>query len=188
MHKLLKIVATLALVLVAACVTVNIYFPAAELQKDAERVVKQAYGIEEQKAPEEGSSLSPGLLDILGPATAHAQNYVELSNATTRGLEQQVVATTKQLAPYFSSGNVGLDNSGFAVLRDKGGLDMKQLGQVNRLVASDHKFKAELYKEKAKAAGTPGKVGDVQSIYANLWKQYAASGTWIQSGGSWAQK
>lgn len=188
MKRMAKITAVLALMLTAACVTVNIYFPAAEVQKDAERVVKQAYGIEEDKAPAEGSWLHPGLLDLFGPTTAHAQDYVNLSNAATRGLEKEVTATTRQLAPYYASGNVGIDSNGFAVLRDKGGLDMKSVGQVNRLVAADRQLKTALYQEKAKAAGTPGKVGEVQAIYAKLWQSYAAGGTWVQTGGGWTQK
>lgn len=188
MNKCMKIMAALALLLTAACVTVNIYFPAAEVQKDAERVVKQAYGIDEEKTPAEGSWLRPGLLDLLGPQTAHAQDYVNLSNATTRGLEQQVTDITRQLAPYFKSGNVGIAADGYAALRDKGGLDMKQVGQVNRLVASDRQAKSALYQEKAKAAGTPDKVGEVQDIYAKLWQKHAASGTWVQSGSGWSQK
>jgi hypothetical protein len=197
---MLKIATLLALAALAACVTVNIYFPAAEVRQDAERVVKEAYGIQvTTPAPEgdaqqgtgAGSWLSPGvrqLLDILGPATASAQDYVNLNNAATRGLEAQVKDVTGSLAPYYASGNVGIDADGFATLRDNAGLDVKQVGQVNRLVAQDRAAKTALYKEKASAAGTPDKAAEVQRIYADLWKKYAASGTWVQNGSSWAKK
>lgn len=190
MKRFFRVSAVMALLLTAACVTVNIYFPAAEIQKDAERVVKQAYGIEveEGEAPGEGSWLRPDILELFGPSIAHAQDYVNLSNAATRGLESDVTATTQALAPYFSAGNVGIDASGFAALRDKSGLDMKQVGQVNRLVAADRKLKTALYQEKAKAAGTPDKVADVQGIFAQLWQRHVAAGTWIQTGSGWSQK
>ncbi|MBU1248669.1 MAG: YdbL family protein [Proteobacteria bacterium] len=187
MRIIFKTTVMLAMLLTAACVTVNIYFPAAEVQKDAERVVKEAYGIE-VTPPKEGSWLSPDLLEFFGPTTAYAADYVNLTNAATRGLEAQLTANTQQLASFFASGAVGLDNDGFAILRDKGGLDMQAVGQVNRLVAADRSIKGDLYMEKAKAAGTPDKVGEVQQIYADLWKKYAAPGTYIQSGGGWSQK
>lgn len=184
MKRLFRVQAVLALLAMTACVTVNIYFPAAEVKKDAERVVKEVYGIEgEEAAPEESS-----WLEILGPASAHAQDYTSLSNAATRGLEQQLKQNHSQLAKYYASGNVGLDASGYATLRDNSGLSVQDVGQVNRLVQNDRGLKQQLYQEKAKAAKTPDQVGKVEAIYADLWKRMASPGTYIQSGGGWSQK
>lgn len=179
-----KVSVALVLLLVTACVTVNIYFPAAEVRQDAERVVKEAYGIEvEEDRPGAGS-----LLDIFGPAEACAQDYVNLNNAATRGAEQKVIGNTKQLTPYYNAGNVGIDSGGFAVLRTQEGLGMQDVAAAQRLVQQDKQYKMDLYKAKAEAAGTPGKVGEVQRIYADVWRQYAQSGWWIQDGGGWRQK
>ncbi len=183
-----KISAALVLLLAAACVTVNIYFPAAEVRQDAERVVKEAYGIEVQEGQEGQDGGSSGL-HLFGPTEAYAQDYVNLNNAATRGAEQKVIGNTKQLTPFFQPGNVGLDSGGFAALRTQEGLAMPDVAAVQRLVQQDKQYKMDLYKAKAEAAGTPGKVGEVQSIYAEVWKQYAQSGWWIQdANGGWRQK
>ncbi|MEF2145520.1 MAG: DUF1318 domain-containing protein [Desulfovibrionaceae bacterium] len=187
MKRLFRIQTVLAMLLFTACVTVNIYFPAAEVKKDAERVVKEVYGIENQPAGGETTPQEGTLLELFGPSVAHAQDYASLSNSVTRGIEQQLGQNYQQLAPYYASGNVGIDQDGFAVLRDKNGLDMQQIGQINRLVAADRNLKTQLYQEKARAAQSPDKVGQVQSIYADIWKSYAAPGTWVQNGG-WSQK
>ncbi|MGE4554393.1 MAG: DUF1318 domain-containing protein [Desulfovibrionaceae bacterium] len=197
MQRFVKSTVALALLLTAACVTVNIYFPAAEVRKDAERVVKEAYGLPgdatqpapaQPAAPAVSPTSSPSGLNLLGPASAWAQDYQSLSNAATRGAEQQVVANTRQLAPYFAKGNVGLDANGFAVLRSQDGLDLKQLAEAQRLAQQDKAFKQQLYRAKAEAAGTPGKAGEVQRIYAEVWKQYAQKGWWVQDSGGWRQK
>ncbi|SKA73687.1 Protein of unknown function [Paucidesulfovibrio gracilis DSM 16080] len=188
MRRLFQIQGVFILLLVTACVTVNIYFPAAELKRDAEKVVKRVYGIEGQEEQESQES-APGQswLELLGPSVAHAQDYQSFSNSVTRGIEQQLGQVYKQLKPFYASGNVGLDQNGFATLRDKSGLNMQQIGSINRLISQDRSLKQQLYQEKAKAAQTPGKAGKVQAIYADIWKGYAASGTWIQDGG-WRQK
>ena len=50
MKKATLVQAVLAALLAAACVTVNIYFPAAEVKQDAERVVQDVYGVEQPKS------------------------------------------------------------------------------------------------------------------------------------------
>jgi hypothetical protein len=188
MKRLFKVQAALVMLLVTACVTVNIYFPAAEIKKDAEDVVKSVYGIEGQQKPGTEAPKEGSWLNVIGPKEAFAQDYKSLSNSVTRGIGEQLKQLYPQLKPYLASGNMGLDENGFAVLRDKSGLNMQQVGEINRLAAQDRSLKMQLYQEKAKAAQTPDKVGDVQAIYADVWKGFAEPGTWIQDGGGWKQK
>ncbi|MGE4291743.1 MAG: DUF1318 domain-containing protein [Desulfovibrio sp.] len=188
MKRLFRIQAAVVLLLVTACVTVNIYFPAAEIKKDAESVVKDVYGIEGPSAPKGENPTEGSWLNIFAPKEAFAQDYRSLSNSVTRGIGQQLKQLYPQLRPYLLAGNMGFDNDGFAVLRDKSGLNMQQVGEINRLATQDKQLKTQLYQEKAKAAQTPDKVAQVQAIYADVWKGFAEPGTWIQNGGSWKQK
>lgn len=194
MRRLLKAQAMLVLLLVTACVTVNIYFPAAEIKKDAENVVKSVYGIEggtparpESEDPTRGVKES-SWLRLFGPAEALAQDYRSLSNAVTRGIGAQLRELYPRLRPYLMSGNMGFDENGFAVLRDKSGLGIQQIGEINRLAAQDRKLKTQLYQEKAKAAQTPDKADEVGAIYAGIWKGYAEPGTWVMEQGKWRRK
>jgi len=79
----------LALALVAACVTVNIYFPAATVEKTADQIVSDVYG-EKPPEPENGAPGEPkpsseartrpalasrlaDLIERIGPAEAQAE-------------------------------------------------------------------------------------------------------------------
>lgn len=175
--------------LVAACVTVNIYFPAAEVNQAADKIVDDVYGAPEAQQEQEPTSSLPAMLAALfGPATAHAQDATTVSNAAIRGLKDQIAQHHKQLAPYYGSGNVGIAADGSLVLRNNAGLSVQQVAGVKRLIAADNAARASLYAEVARALNTQ-EVGKVQAVFADKWRSKAQAGWWVQGGnGSWAQK
>ncbi len=182
-----------ALFLLYACVTVNIYFPAAEVEKAAENIVQDVYGTQEEQKKEKGpdsSSCLETLLAWLAPAPAHAADASTVSNAAIRGLKSQIAQNHAQLAPYYQQGNVGIDNQGFVAIRTTDGLGIQQVAQLKRLVASDNQARSQLYQEVAKALGVEtGQVGKVQDIFAREWQAKAPQGYWIQdAGGGWRMK
>ena len=89
------------LALVAGCVTVNVYFPAAQVEKTAERIVDEVY--QEKKEPprqeptekprssDDGDTIR-GIVRLarFGPAPAHAEDATTVSNAAIRGLKDQI--------------------------------------------------------------------------------------------------
>ena len=181
--------------LVAACVTVNIYFPAAQVEQAADRIVDDVYGT--QPAPEKEqkptSALASGLLavlDALGPAAAHAQDATSVSNAAIRGHKQRIAENHQQLAPFYASGNVGIGNDGDLVVRTTDGLALPQVAGLKRLVAADNAERAALYEQVAAALNLdPGQVGRVRGIFAAKWRDKAEPGWWVQADdGSWNRK
>ncbi len=187
--RTLAVLAVLALV--GACVTVNIYFPAAEVNKAADRIVDDVYGSAPEPAPApQGpqSSLRMLLASLLTPATAYAQDATTVSNAAIRGLNDQIARNHQQLAPYYASGNVGIASDGSLVLRDTAGLSVPQVAGVKRLIAADNAARASLYAEVAAALNTQ-ETGKVQAVFAAKWRDKAQSGWWIQGDdGSWRRK
>lgn len=177
------------LLLLGACVTVNIYFPAAEVEKAAENIVNDVYKEGEQQNPDDSSSLEV-LLAWFAPSVAHAADASTVSNAAIRNLKQRITGNHSKLAPFYKKGNVGIDNQGFLVLRNKDGLNIQQVAQLKRLINTDNQLRRQLYQEVAKALGIKqGQVGKVQDIFAREWQSKAPAGYWIQSGnGSWKQK
>ncbi|NJB68959.1 uncharacterized protein YdbL (DUF1318 family) [Desulfobaculum xiamenense] len=182
--------------MLAACVTVNIYFPAAEVRQAADKIVDDVYGATPQKtpAPESpkakpgDSSALPTILALLGPRAAHAQDATTVSNAAIRGLKDQIQNDHTALVPYYTSGHVGIGRDGSLALRDGGGLNMQQLAQVKRLIAADNSTRAALYAEVAKALQTT-ETDKVRAIFADTWRAKAAAGWWIQDdSGAWRQK
>jgi lipopolysaccharide export LptBFGC system permease protein LptF len=73
-----------------SCVTVNIYFPAAEIKKQAEEIVDEVY--KDKKDPggakDKTSSSLQRFISWLGPRVAYAEDYTSISNASIRGLKK----------------------------------------------------------------------------------------------------
>lgn len=188
--RTLAVLAVLAFV--GACVTVNIYFPAAEVNKAADKIVEDVYGTAGEPAKEQkqgpSSSLPMLLASFFAPAPAHAQDATTVSNAAIRGLNEQVAANHQQLAPYYASGNVGVAADGSVALRDTAGLSVPQVAGLKRLIAADNAARQSLYAEVAKALNTP-ETGKVQAVFAAKWRDKAQPGWWIQGDdGAWRQK
>ena len=184
----IKLTASLfALMLMVSCVTVNIYFPAAQVEQRADEIVSKAYEEVEEQEPAEDDQSSLSLSRILawfGPAEAHA------SSAVTRGLESEVAANFAQLAPYFDTGNLGFDNQGYIAIRNMDGISMQDQGKVRLLVDKDNKTREELYRAVAEEEGAdPSHFDRVKQIFAADWQERAKPGWWVQDGsGGWRQK
>ena len=192
-HLHLKMTAVCLSCLLAACVTVNIYFPAAEVQKTADEIVDDIYGPPSgQDSPsQEDQSFLWHFLDALGPAkVCAAESATQVSNAAIRGLKAQMRQNHKQLEPFYNSGAVGITNQGLLTIRESSSLSLAQKGTLRSLVKKDNEAREQLYAEVAKALDLkPNQVADVQEIFARTWQEKAESGWWIQKdNGEWVQK
>ncbi|THB62847.1 MAG: DUF1318 domain-containing protein [Desulfovibrio sp.] len=189
--------ATIMALSVIACVTVNIYFPAAEVQRVADDYTDDVYGSLNTAPPAETPDPSDdsSCLEIflarvgswIGPAQAHAQDATTVTNSAIRGLKDQNIANLQQLTPYLDGGYVGINNSGLLEERTTDGLDMQQVSAVRQLIAADNQVRQQLFVEVAGAMGIdPSQVSQVQDIFSQTWRQKAPS-TWpVQDdGGSW---
>lgn len=190
-----------AFALIAACVTVNIYFPAAKVEKTAEKIVDEVY--QEKKAPapaeqkEKPQSRNDGdVSDIairlarLGPAPAFAEEATTVSNAAIRALKDQIAQRHQELLPFYQQGKVGITKDGFLEVRGTEGLALPQVAALKRLVDADNAARRQLYEEVAKALNLkPEQVPQVRQIFAKQWRDKAQSGWWVQGdNGQWARK
>lgn len=174
-----------------ACVTVNIYFPAAKVEKTADEIVKDVYeGVEkEPPAKPGGSSSLLMLLAWLGPCQAHAADATSVSNASIRALKENIKERMGQLAPYLSQGNLGIDKRGYLAERGTQGLSVQQVAQMKRLVNADNADRSRLYEEVARALNQPQNAGKVEGVFAGKWRSEAPGGWWIQEdNGNWRKK
>ncbi len=187
---------TLGFVLVfAACVTVNIYFPAAAIQKAADEIVDDVRGTKDQKQPEEKkndkqSSIIDSLRGIIGPKEAHAQINIEVSTPAIRSLKQAMAANFPQLKPFYDRGAIGENNMGFVEPRDTGSLSLKDKADLNRVVSQENGNRNALYNEIMKANKLAAdSLPKIQRIFANSWRGKSQPGWWIQNdGGGWEKK
>lgn len=173
--------------LVAACVTVNIYFPAAAVEKTADEIVDDVYKQGDQGGQ---SLLMQRMLAWFGPGQAHAQDQAtEVSNSAIRGLKEQIASRHAQLVPFYEQGVVGITNDGLLEVLDTGGLPLNQVAAVKRLAQADNADRNTLYQEVAKALNVPDQKDKVQEIFADKWRDKAAAGWKIQNDkGQWTSK
>ena len=179
----------LALALLS-CITVNIYFPEAEVKKAAEDIVNDVRGTDKEKKDEikkdavaesAGFSLFPAL---------YAQQATEVTTPGIRALKEAMKSRLVQLVPHYDAGRVGEATTGFLQTLNEEGLSLQDRSVLRKLVSDENKDRKELYAEVAKALNVdPGKIADVQKIFADQWIGTARAGWMVQKpDGSWAKK
>ncbi len=189
--KLLLATVTL---LLTACVTVNIYFPAAEVQKAAEEIAKQVRGTappaEEQQPARDNQSKMDIFRNISPVATALAADELTVSNATIRQLKARMKQRYQKLAPFFRKGILGEKADGFLVIRNSNGLDLRTKTQVKRLVQAENSDRKALYAAVAQAMKIPAsQITRIAAIFAKQWQNTAPKGTWLETQpGKWVKK
>ncbi len=191
---------TLASILIAACVTINVYFPAAAAEKAADRVIDEVWG-KQKSAPaqnEQSSTFAPGaqrmllaaaggVLNFIIPA-AHAQADLNVSTPEVRAITASMEGRHGSLTKYYSSGAVGLTADGMIEVRDQNAIPLPERNTARKLVADENKDRAALYAEIAKANGHPEWEGEIRDTFAKRWIAKAQSGWYYQDGGAWTQK
>jgi uncharacterized protein YdbL (DUF1318 family) len=186
------LVALLAALLVS-CVTVNIYFPAAAIQKAADEIVEDV-----RRAPPQSPEAKPDKTSRLdgvwpvgfGPAPAHAAVDLDVSTPAIRGLRASMASRFPQLRPLYDKGAIGEANDGLVAARDTGALGLRERADLNRLVDQENTDRRALYGEIIRANNLdPGTLGEVQRLFANSWRTKSAPGWWIQrDDGQWVKK
>lgn len=192
-------------VLLAACVTVNVYFPAAAAQSAADQIIDTI--TQGQKAPPpqgqsqpkpQGSTVMPSqsiLVAALGTAlnalipAAQAQNAnLDINTPEVRAIVGSLTNRHGELRPYFASGAIGLTADGHVDVRDQNAIPLAERAKVKSLVSDENRDRDALYTEVAKANGHPEWKSDIQNTFAKRWIAKADAGTWYQDGGAWKQK
>ena len=196
-----------AAVLVTACVTINVYFPAAEAKAAAREFVEKVIGEEAViPAPREGdtpggqsASLMPARilaaridwLSLVGIGAAHAQSQpdITLQTPAIQAIQARMAGRfDAELRAGFDAGALGFGSDGTIVVRDAGQLALKDRVAVNQAVAQDNRDRKAVYREVAVANGHPEWESQIREVFARQWVASARPGWWYQSGGSWKQK
>jgi uncharacterized protein YdbL (DUF1318 family) len=184
----------LLMVLLVSCVTVNIYFPAAAIQKAADQIVDDVRKTPEPKPeqkPDKSSLLDRVLVVRLGPAEAQAAAVdVNVSTPAIRNIRASLANRFPQLQPLYGKGAIGETNTGLIAARDIGALSLKEKADVNRLVEQENADRQALYTEIIRANNLdPSQLGEIQRLFANSWRDKSAPGWWIQQdNGQWGRK
>ena len=192
---MLKRAAVLIAFLANACVTVNIYFPAAAVERAADEIVKETWGSRTESAPrEQPRSLLPAAWKLVSVSLideVFAQEAdINISNPAIRALKDSIKNRSGSIKPFMDRGNVGLTKDGLLTVRTTEGLSLKERAEVQQLVDAENRDRESLYVEIAKANNFPlESVAKIRSIFAKSWVEQAQPGWWIQDEqGKWKKK
>jgi uncharacterized protein YdbL (DUF1318 family) len=198
----------LGFALLAGCVTVNVYFPAAEAQRAADKIIDAVTGsaaVPPAQAPESKPqttppaepppsadrhvSATPGsvllaaagrALELLVPAAdAQEQANLDISTPQIRAIIASMRERFQQhLQPFFASGAVGLTADGTLAVRDPSSVPLAQRATLVRLVAQQNQDLSLLYGEVARANGHPEWASDIRNVFAQRWAVRAHQKGW----------
>lgn len=184
--------------LLSACVTINVYFPAAEAKEAAREFVEKVIDDKTEAKPggnggmavlEQRFDLDPWILLGIGSARAQGAPDITIKTPAIQAIQARMESRFNDtLRAGFDSGALGFTSDGLISVRDAGKLELKDRVAMNAAVADDNRDRKAVYREVAVANGHPEWESQIRDVFARQWIDSARSGWWYQSGGGWKQK
>jgi hypothetical protein len=193
------------LLLLSACVTINIYFPAAAAEKAADRIIQDVWGEQppgqttpeegktpESPAPDKSSALTPGwrqaalglLLTRVFPPAQAAEADIDISTPAIRRIQDAMKRRHERLEPHYASGAIGVTRDALVAIHDPKAIPLQARNEVKQLVAEENRDRRALYAEIARANGHPEWTDQIRDTFAQRWADNARQrGWWYQDGG-----
>ncbi|MEE8342575.1 MAG: YdbL family protein [Gammaproteobacteria bacterium] len=202
MKTLSKSAIFLTMMLLAACVTINVYFPAAAAEKAADLIIRDVYGEtpESKPVPEqtpgptsqrggEQSFMEPvvGVLLNWMISPAYAGADISIETPAIQGIKASMKDRHRSLAPFYGSGVIGMTSAGLITVRDLNAVKLPDRRKVQQLVADENRDRNALYGEIARANGHPEWEKEIRGTFAKRWVANAPPGWWYQQGTTWKQ-
>jgi len=214
MKTLLRLNLSLVTLLISACVTINVYFPAGAAEKAADEIIDSVIKGAGKAAPRSSTpaprttppqssvrhqtdthwlvQLAGRTLHALVPA-AHAQGVdanMDVPSPEIRAITASMQERFGQLERFFDAGVIGLTTSGLIEIRDANAAALPDRALVRRLVAEDNNDRNALYEAIARANDRPEWEADIRRIFAQRWIERGARPGWYyQDGdGNWQQR
>jgi uncharacterized protein YdbL (DUF1318 family) len=195
----MPVVAALAL---TACVTINVYFPAAEAKEAAKEFVEKVIGdenaqIQDTSQPQSDDGGGGGgmaridLFSLVGIGSAYAQGQPDITIKTPaiQAIQSRMASRfDRTLRKGFDAGALGFGQDGLIVMREAGKLELKDRVAMQQAIADDNRDRKAVYHEVAVANGHPEWEAQIRKVFAKQWIDSARAGWWYQQGGAWKQK
>ncbi|MET0027859.1 MAG: YdbL family protein [Candidatus Thiodiazotropha sp.] len=195
----------------AACVTINIYFPAAAAEEAARTIVRDVLNEGGDTTPVEPQTPAPAnpddqqgrlesgasvwlvalesVVNVLVPPAQAAPPNIAIDSPAIRGLRASMTNRQADLAPFYRSGALGFTQTGTVAVRDLKSVPLPERNKVKKLVADENGDRQALYAEIARANGHPEWTEQIRQIFAKVWVEEAPKGYWHQDAkGGWQQK
>ncbi len=184
-------------IVLAACLTVNVYFyPSEEVDQTARQIIEDIRGAampendpENLEGAEDAGEVESKRWRMTGVAHA-ADRETTVSSPAIDSIKERIKQRFDDLKPLFDAGAIGEANDGLLVIRDASVLPMKDRANLNRIVKEENADRKALYQEVAKELGVEDKdMPKVRRSFATKWQAFAGSGWWIQDvAGNWSKR
>jgi len=175
-RKTLWVAMVLCSLMIFACVTINIYFPAEKVESVAGEIVNDIRGREGDKKDEsmnreKDPSLRETLLAFLCPV-ARADQVTTVSNPTIRALKEKMKDRYARMKPFYLKGILMEGDNGFVSMGHTKGLGLREKRDLKNLTDAENSDRKTLYAEIAKALKIdPGQVNKIAEIFAKEWQK-----------------
>ncbi len=184
---------------VAACVTINVYFPAAAAERAAEKFVDDVLG----EPAKEGQLFNPPtvqtnailiaaarVVDFLIEDAQAQQAEIEINTPQINAIKARMAERQRlQLDSMFDAGAIGFSNDGLVTIRDRSAVSLSERRSMESVVADENRDRKAVYREIAVANGHPEWEKDIQQTFAKEWVRNARKGWFYQNAqGAWQQK
>jgi uncharacterized protein len=176
--------------LLTACVTINVYFPEAEVEEAAGQFIDRVIGTEPAPAPMPPDKPMSARFDFSLIGAAHAAADLSIETPAVKAIQQRMADRfSASLAEHFDSGVLGLKNDGLIEIRDPAKVGLAARATLKQTVADDNRDRAAVYREIAVANGHPEWEAEIRQTFAEQWISKARKGWYYQDGkGQWLQK
>ncbi len=190
---------TATLAVLAACVTINVYFPAAAAERAAEQFIEDVLA----EPDKEGALFEPfrtvektvrlaalGMLDFLVPSAQAQQAEIDINTPQINAIKARMAERQQQsLAALFDAGAIGFTADGLVAIRDRSAVPLSERRNLEAVVADENRDRKAVYREIAVANGHPEWEQEIQQTFAREWVRNARPGWFYQeANGSWRQK
>lgn len=182
-----------------ACVTINIYFPAAAADKAADKLIKDIQQVapsapEKPKAAHSNWKLAvyhwidEGLNIVISPAHAEEAD-LSIDSTEIRRVQASMKARFDTLKGFYEQGFVGITKEGLISVKDASAVPLKSRNKVSKLVDAENKDRENLYHAIANENGHPDWYQQIKSTFAKRWVSNAQAGWWYQTANEkWKKK
>jgi len=201
LRSIYLIAALVAVAALAACVTINVYFPAAAAERAAEQFVGEVLGEEKKDSSlfdplqesEQNWLVMTGaavLNAIIPSAQAQGQASIDINTPQINAIKSRMAERQRSsLNAWFDAGAIGFGNDGLVVIRDRAAVPLNERRNLESVVADENRDRAAVYREIAVANGHPEWESDIQKTFAKEWADKAKKGwSYQDASGAWQQK
>jgi uncharacterized protein len=191
MQRYLSLMLIAAVAFLAACVTINVYFPEAAAERAADRFIQDVLGENDRRAEEPPATSSRFQWSSLFMASAHAQApNINIDTPQVQAIKERMAERHRsQLAAWYEAGAIGFAGNGLVEIRDRTAVGLADRRNLERVIGEENADRNAVYREIAVANGHPEWESEIRETFARQWIANARSGWYYQAqDGSWTQK